>query len=76
MSYPVIDQNKNIAWDYPLKGCLFDKTKQRFAKCNREDFEGYLMLTGDVTNYLNRLDWHDIKEITNLHTQTLGERKI
>ena len=64
MSIQVIDQNDRVAWDYPAKGYLFDKVKQRYAKCNREDVEGYLMLTGNVMNYLNRLNWKPIEEIT------------
>ncbi len=60
MAYPVIDQNKTVAWDYPAKGFLFDKNRQAFAKCDREKAS---WTNPDRDQYLRHLDWQPIENI-------------
>jgi len=60
------DENELVAWDYPYKGCLFDKTRQVYAECNRKEVETYLMITGN----LGKLNW---KPIEHIHDQDLIE---
>lgn len=63
MSYIKINENDLVAWDYPYKGCLFDKSRQAYAECNKKDVEGYLLLTGNISKFLSTLNWKQIEEI-------------